>query len=229
MRSSRGRRSRAALTCCRLNTAKGSTLRSRPKMAGRLVIDKVTHPRAAVTQIPSTDESSDVFQPGSSSGGLRERDTRSDVDPESILLLPDELEVNASVAVQKSCNVGRLERVHCVGLPSVLPRPYCSVVTVGFHRYEPESTQGLLPGDAVYLRSKPSSRTALMGEQPNPWDRLQPQDATSRHRGAKPFRRCGLLGRISLLSPEYLLSVEQRRFHTQSLDHYGLLSHLLDL
>src|SRR5213595_3531743 len=34
----------------------------------------------------------------------------------------------------------------------------------------------------VSRRSEPSSRTALMGEQPNPWDRLQPQDATSRHR-----------------------------------------------
>ena len=38
----------------------------------------------------------------------------------------------------------------------------------------------------VSRRSEPSSRTALMGEQPNPWDRLQPQDAMSRHRGAKP-------------------------------------------
>ena len=47
----------------------------------------------------------------------------------------------------------------------------------------------------VSRRSEPSSRTALMGEQPNPWDRLQPQDAMSRHRGAKPPRRCGLLGR----------------------------------
>ncbi|EFD42988.1 conserved hypothetical protein [Mycobacterium tuberculosis variant africanum K85] len=43
-----------------------------------------------------------------------------------------------------------------------------------------------------------------MGEQPNPWDLLQPQDATSRHRGAKPSRRYGLLGKISLLSPGYL-------------------------
>src|ERR1051325_10351721 len=59
----------------------------------------------------------------------------------------------------------------------------------------------------VSRRSEPSSRTALMGEQPNPWDRLQPQDAMSRHRGAKPPRRCELLGEISLLSPEYLLSV----------------------
>ena len=71
----------------------------------------------------------------------------------------------------------------------------------------------------VSRRSKPSSRTALMGEQPNPWDLLQPQDAMSRHRGAKPSRRYGLLGKISLLSPGYLLSVERRRFHTQPPDH----------
>ena len=53
----------------------------------------------------------------------------------------------------------------------------------------------------VSRRSEPSSRAALNGEQPYPWDLLQPQDATSRHRGAKPSRRCGLLGKISLLSP----------------------------
>src|SRR5690242_15746608 len=53
----------------------------------------------------------------------------------------------------------------------------------------------------VSRRSEPSSRAALMGEQPNPWDLLQPQDATSRHRGAKPCRRWELLGKISLLSP----------------------------
>ena len=81
----------------------------------------------------------------------------------------------------------------------------------------------------VSRRSKPSSRTALMGEQPNPWDLLQPQDAMSRHRGAKPSRRYGLLGKISLLSPGYLLSVERRRFHTQPPDHYAQLSLLLDL
>src|ERR671934_630195 len=71
----------------------------------------------------------------------------------------------------------------------------------------------------VSRRSKPSSRAALMGEQPNPWEVLPPQDATSRHRGAKPSRRCGLLGSISLLSPEYLLSVERRRFHLLPPDH----------
>ena len=65
----------------------------------------------------------------------------------------------------------------------------------------------------VSRRSKPSSRTALMGEQPNPWEMLHPQDATSRHRGAKLCRRCGLLGKISLLSPGYLLSVDRPRFH----------------
>src|ERR1044072_2597029 len=67
----------------------------------------------------------------------------------------------------------------------------------------------------VSRRSKPSSRASLMGKQPTPWALLQPQDATSRHRGAKPSRRCGLLGRISLLSPEYLLSVERRQFHSR--------------
>jgi hypothetical protein len=58
-----------------------------------------------------------------------------------------------------------------------------------------------------------------MGEQPNPWDRLQPQDVMSRHRCAKPPRRCERSVEISLLSPEYLLSVERRPFHTESPDH----------
>src|SRR5437763_9362498 len=81
----------------------------------------------------------------------------------------------------------------------------------------------------VSRRSEPSSRTALIGEQPNPWDLLQPQDAMSRHRGAKPRRRCELSGGISLLSPEYLLSVERWPFHTEPPDHLVLLSYLLDL
>ena len=70
-------------------------------------------------------------------------------------------------------------------------------------------------------RSKPSSRTAFIGEQPNPWDLLQPQDAMSRHRGAKPPRRYELLGEISLLSPEYLLSDERRPFHSESAGSLG--------
>ena len=73
----------------------------------------------------------------------------------------------------------------------------------------------------VSRRSKPSSRTALIGEQPNPWDLLQPQDAMSRHRGAKPPRRYELLGEISLLSPEYLLSDERRPFHSESAGSLG--------
>src|SRR5256885_5052860 len=77
----------------------------------------------------------------------------------------------------------------------------------------------------VSRRFKPSSRTSLNGEQPYPWDRLQPQDEMSRHRGAKHRRRYELLGGISLLSPEYLLSVERWPFHTEPPDHYVLLSH----
>ena len=71
----------------------------------------------------------------------------------------------------------------------------------------------------VSRRSKPSSRTALTGEQPDPWNLLQLQDAMSRHRGAKPERRCELLAQISLLSPAYLLSVERWPFHAEPPDH----------
>ncbi len=81
----------------------------------------------------------------------------------------------------------------------------------------------------VSRRSEPSSRATLMGEQPNPWDLLQPQDVTSRHRGAKPLRRFELLGAISLLSPEYLLSFERWPFHAEPPDHYALVSYLFDL
>ena len=81
----------------------------------------------------------------------------------------------------------------------------------------------------VSRRSEPSSRATLIGEQPNPWDLLRPQDVTSRHRGAKPLRRYELLGGISLLSPEYLLSFERCPFHTETPDHYALVSYLIDL
>src|SRR6267378_3359380 len=81
----------------------------------------------------------------------------------------------------------------------------------------------------VSRRSEPSSRTTLIGEQPNPWDLLQPPDVTSRHRGEKRRRRYGLLGVISLLSPAYLLSVERWPIHVEPPDHYDRLSSLLDL
>ena len=81
----------------------------------------------------------------------------------------------------------------------------------------------------VSRRSEPSSRTTLIGEQPNPWNLLQLQDVMSRHRGAKRSRRYGLSETISLLSPAYLLFVERWSFHSESPDHYGRLSSLLDL
>ena len=81
----------------------------------------------------------------------------------------------------------------------------------------------------VSRRSEPSSCATLTGEQPDPWDLLQPQDVTSRHRGAKPLRRYELLGGISLLSPEYLLSFERWPFHAEPPDHYALVSYLIDL
>ena len=81
----------------------------------------------------------------------------------------------------------------------------------------------------VSRRSEPSSRATLIGEQPNPWELLHPQDVTGRHRGAKPPRRYERLGAISLLSPEYLLSFERWPFHSEPPDHYALLSHLIDV
>src|SRR2546429_5046820 len=77
----------------------------------------------------------------------------------------------------------------------------------------------------VSRRSEPSSCTTLTGEQPDPWDLLQPQDVISRHRGAKPRRRCELSGAISLLSPAYLLPVARYPAHAGLPDHYTLLSY----
>ena len=100
------------------------------------------------------------------------------------------------------------------------------VLTAAFLKFPAPTTDR---DRTVSRRSEPSSRATLIGEQPNPWDLLQPQDVTSRHRGAKPPRRYELLAAISLLSPEYLLSFERRPFHAEPPDHYALLSHLLGL
>jgi hypothetical protein len=81
----------------------------------------------------------------------------------------------------------------------------------------------------VSRRSKPNSRTTFIGEQPNPWNLFQLQDVMSRHRGAKRFRRYGLLEIISLLSPEYLLSVKRSFFRKKRPVHYGRLSSLCDM
>ena len=127
-----------------------------------------------------------------------------------------------------------------------LSRPYCSYSAMPLAR-QPIHQRYVHPGPLVLgtgslsiptptadrdrtvsRRSEPSSRTTLIGEQPNPWDLLQPQDVMSRHRGAKPPRRCGLLGEISLLSPAYLLFVERWPFHKVPPDHYDRLSSLRD-
>ncbi len=126
-----------------------------------------------------------------------------------------------------------------------LSRPYIATLLHRWH--DDRSTRGMLTRSSrtrvnssqistptadrdqtVSRRSEPSSRTTLIGEQPNPWDLLQPQDVMSRHRGAKQPRRYELLGVISLLSPAYLLSVERWPFHEGPPDHYDRLSSLLD-
>ncbi len=114
---------------------------------------------------------------------------------------------------------GQLAHESCV-------RPGPLVLRTAFLKFPPAAEDR---DRTVSRRSKPSSRASLTGEQPDPWDLLQPQDETSRHRGAKHPRRYGLLGGISLLSPGNLLSVERRRFHTLTPDHYAQLSLLLDL
>ena len=101
------------------------------------------------------------------------------------------------------------------------------LVLVSDHRKSPAPTTDR--DRTVSRRSEPSSRATLIGEQPNPWDLLQPRDVTSRHRGAKPLRRSELLGGISLLSPEYLLSFERWPFHSVPPDHYALVSNLFGL
>src|SRR5699024_3966343 len=62
---------------------------------------------------------------------------------------------------------------------------------------------------SLSLRSQPSSRTALLGVPPNPWNLLQLQDAMRRHRRAKPLRRRDLSGVLGLFSAGWLVSVER--------------------
>ena len=101
--------------------------------------------------------------------------------------------------------------------PAFLPHTLCVQVWVTSYdgcRVPPFGYRRIfasLPLPVAFRRSvRPSSvpsgqafavRPSLMGGQPNPWNRIQLQDAMSRHRGAKPRRRCELLGEISLLSP----------------------------
>ena len=132
--------------------------------------------------------------------------------------------------------------MHSAVIPSILSHPALLLAEQPVHqRYVHPGPLVLRTNPFKYLtptadrdrtvsrRSEPSSRTTLIGEQPNPWDLLQPQDVMSRHRGAKLRRRCELLGGISLLSPAYLLSVERWPFHSGPPDHYDLLSYLLEM
>ena len=121
----------------------------------------------------------------------------------------------------------------CPAMPLTRQPEHQRFVTLGPLVLESEPLNSPAPtvdkDRTVSRRSEPSSRTTLTGEQPDPWDLLQPQDVMSRHRGAKPCRRYELLGMISLLSLAYLLSYERWPFHAGPPDHYDQLSFLFDL
>ena len=120
-------------------------------------------------------------------------------------------------------------------MTSLLINRTCHIVTISLVVQDSRSFQHIAKfidsnGHlTVSRRSKPSSRTVLTGEQPDPWDLVQPQDTMSRHRGANPRCRYELSSAISLLSPEYLLFVERRQSHDLPPDHLALLSYLLDM
>src|SRR6478735_2916487 len=67
----------------------------------------------------------------------------------------------------------------------------------------------------VSRRSEPSSRTTLIGEQPNPWDLLQPQAEASGQRVAVRGRQRRLLGRIRLLRRRSLSAAARSRRRTE--------------
>ena len=86
---------------------------------------------------------------------------------------------------------------------------------------------------AVHLAAQPAYRRSVnhgpLVLVADPRKTPAPTIDRSRHRGAKPPRRYELLGGISLLSPEYLLSFERCSFHTHAPDHYAQLSFLLGM
>ncbi len=81
----------------------------------------------------------------------------------------------------------------------------------------------------VSRRSEPSSRATLIGEQPNPWDLLQPRDVTSRHRGAKPPVDMSSWEGSACYPRSTFLSFERWPFHAEPPDHYALISYLFGL
>jgi len=84
------------------------------------------------------------------------------------------------------------------GTPEVCPRPVLSYwERLPSSHLRPQRIETDLSHDGL----NPARGSLLIGEQPNPWDLIQPQDVMSRHRGAEPGRLCELLGPTSLLSP----------------------------
>ena len=145
-------------------------------------------------------------------GFLIKTNTKAYLKTKAIIFSSNNLCKYASISIKKSCNIGTLLisqayfliRIHS----SIFPR-YCHFICLCRNMKEgftdiASTKYTLLCINAVrqFLRSEPSSRSAFIGEQPNPWNVLPLQDAKSRHRGAKPPRRCELLGEISLLSLE---------------------------
>ena len=117
--------------------------------------DQVAHPRATVSQVPATYQGSEMLQALSGGRALREGDRCPDVETEPVLLLPDKLEVDTSITVQESCDVRRVQRSLVLAFPRYCPEIPFGWIS-GFHRYEPVSTQELLPGDAVIYVLNPA-------------------------------------------------------------------------
>ncbi len=99
---------------------------------------------------------------------------------------------------------------HCSGTPPgarhnhfLTKRPYWDPITVlnSIYFNGIQTVRASIQENQQPSRSEPSSRTFLIGEQPNAWDLLQPRAKVSRHRGAELRRRYGRLGGTSLLSP----------------------------
>ena len=80
-------------------------------------------------------------------------------------------------------SVGNLATLRCFFLKQQAHQgfPHPSPLVLGTNLLKSQTV--VLDRDRTVLRrSEPSSRTFLTGEQPDPWDLLQPQDKMSRHR-----------------------------------------------
>src|SRR5438445_981850 len=113
---------------------------------------QITHAGPPVTQISSADDAPKMLEAPSGGRALREGDTRSDIEPELVFLLPHQLEVDAAIPVQEAGQVSRLRRLHCWPSLGIAQPPYSSVLTNsgGFHRYKPMDIYDLLPGAVTH-------------------------------------------------------------------------------